>query len=51
MLCGMVGGLWYNGIGERGFPVYGRFEASRGPLYGDFKVVQGMVFFCFLCKL
>jgi hypothetical protein len=51
VLCGVVGGVSYDGVSESGFPVCGRFEACRGPLYGDVKVVQGMVFFCFNCKL
>jgi hypothetical protein len=50
VVCGLRG-LWYDGVGKSGFSVYGRFEACGGPSYGDVKVVQGMVLFCFRCKL
>ena len=47
VVCGVVGGVRYDGVGKVGFPIY----VCGGSLYGNVKLVQGMVFFFFRCKL
>jgi len=51
VVCGVVGGVRYDGVGRGRFPTCGSSNVCRGLLYGNVKVVQGMVFFCFHCKL
>ena len=45
MLCGVVGGVWYDGVSESGFSVDGCFEDCGGFRYGDVQVVQSVVLF------
>jgi len=51
VVCGVVGGVRYDGVGKRRFPIYGSSNVYGGSLYGNVKVVQCMVFFYFHCKL
>ena len=51
MVCRVVRGVRYDGVGKGRFPIYGSSNVCGGSLYGNVTVVQCMVFFCFLCKL
>jgi len=51
VVCGVVRGVWYDGVSESGLPLYGCFERCGRLVYCHVKVVQGLVFFCFCCKL
>jgi hypothetical protein len=35
LVCGVVGGVWYNSVSKGRFSVNGRSKVSGGSLYGD----------------
>ena len=51
MVCGVVRGVRYDGVGKGRFSIYVSSNVCGGLLCGNVKVVQGKVFFCFRCKL
>ena len=51
MVCGVVGGVRYDGVVKGRFSIYGSSNICGGSLYGNVTVVQGMVFLCFRCEL
>ena len=51
MVCGVVGGVGDDGVHECGLPVYGGFNVCWGSVYGDVKIVQSVISFCFCCEL
>jgi len=51
MLCGVVGGVGDDGVGEGGLPVYRGLYACGGSVYRDVKVVYSVISFCFRCEM
>jgi hypothetical protein len=52
-LCrlGVVRCVGVDGVRECGFPVYGGSDVCGSSVYGDVKIVQSVISFCFCCKM
>ena len=46
MVCGVV-----RGVSEGGLSVYSGSDVCGGSVYGDVEIVQGVMSFCFCCKM
>ena len=51
MLCEVVEGVENDGVLECGLPACGGFNVCGGSVYGDVKIVQSVISFCFCCEL
>ena len=51
MVCGVVEGVGDDDVLECGLPVCGGFNVCGGSVYGDVKIVQSVISFCFCCEL
>ena len=51
-ICGMWGrGVGNYGVSEGGLSVYSSSDVCESSAYGDVEIVQGVISFCFCCKM
>jgi len=51
VVCGVDEFVGNDGVCECGLPLYGGFNVCGGTVYGDVKIVQSVISFCFCCEL